>query len=247
MKSSPAHLFCLLLPILAAVSAATQSQGDPKATEIWEPVPKKVDPGTAGTAPSDAIVLFDGSDLSEWLGRNGEPQWEVKEGALTVVPGTGDLTTRRAFGDVQLHLEWRSPEVIAGEGQGRGNSGVFLMERYEVQILDSHQNRTYSNGQAGSVYKQFMPLVNATRPPGEWQSYDIVFAAPRFDSAGILERPATLTVLHNGVLIQNHVTLKGTTTYIGEPQYEAHPAKLPLKLQDHGNPVSFRNIWIREF
>ncbi len=219
---------------------------DPSLTEVWDPVPAEVDPGDAGTAPSDAIVLFDGTDLSEWTGNDGPPAWEVKDGAFTVVPETGTLTTIRAFGDVQLHLEWRSPTEIVGEGQGRGNSGVYLMGLYEVQILDSYDNRTYSNGQAGSIYKQFIPEVNATRPPGEWQSYDIIFMAPRFDTNGSLERPATMTVLHNGVLIQNHVTLRGPTEYRGEPEYEAHAAKLPLTLQDHTNPVSFRNIWVRE-
>jgi hypothetical protein len=219
---------------------------DPSVTEVWEPEPTRVDAGKVGEAPSDAIVLFDGTDLSEWRGKDGAPAWEVEDGVLTVVPETGTLTTTRAFGDVQLHLEWRSPAEIAGEGQGRGNSGVFLMDLYEVQILDSYDNRTYSNGQAGSIYKQFIPEVNATRPPGEWQSYDIIFMAPRFDSNGALERPATMTVLHNGVLIQNHVTLRGPTEYRGEPEYRAHAAKLPLTLQDHTNPVSFRNIWIRE-
>jgi hypothetical protein len=189
---------------------------------------------------------FDGRDLSEWRGKDGEPQWEASAGAFTVTSGTGDLYTKRRFGDVQLHLEWRSPDEIVGEGQGRGNSGVFLMSRYELQVLDSYENRTYSNGQAGSIYKQYIPLVNASRPPGQWQSYDIIFAAPRFRSDGTLERPAMMTVLHNGILIQNHVTLKGPTLYIGEPAYEAHPQKAPLMLQDHGNPVSFRKIWVRE-
>jgi hypothetical protein len=147
---------------------------------------------------------------------------------------------------VQLHIEWRAPAEVVGEGQGRGNSGVFLMERYEVQVLDSYDNRTYSNGQAGSIYKQSMPAVNASRPPGEWQSYDIVFMAPRFDAAGNVVSPATLTVFHNGVLVQNHFELRGPTVYIGEPAYEEHPPRLPLMLQDHGNPVSYRNVWVRE-
>ena len=219
---------------------------DPKLTEVWDPVPAEIEPGEAGNPPSDAIVLFDGTELSEWAGKDGPPGWAVEDGALTVVAEAGNLTTRRAFGDVQLHLEWRSPAEVVGEGQGRGNSGVFLMGLYEVQILDSYENRTYSNGQAGSIYKQFIPLVNATRAPAEWQSYDIIFTAPRFDATGDVERPATMTVLHNGVLIQNHVTLRGPTEYRGEPEYRAHAAKLPLMLQDHGNPVSFRNIWVRE-
>ena len=226
--------------------AGAQTRGRPELTEVWEPVPPKVDPGEPGRAPSDAIVLFDGSDLSAWTGRDGEARWSIEDGAFTVVKGTGDIATRRAFGDGQLHIEWRSPTEIVGEGQGRGNSGVFLMGLYEVQVLDSYENRTYSNGQAGSIYKQFIPEVNASRPPGEWQSYDIVFMAPRFAAGGSLEQPATMTVLHNGVLIQNHVTLRGPTVFIGEPAYQAHEPELPLTLQDHGNPVSFRNIWIRE-
>jgi len=163
-----------------------------------------------------------------------------------VVAKTGSLVTRRAFGDVQLHIEWRTPAVVEGEGQGRGNSGIFLMERYEVQVLDSYENPTYVNGQAGAIYKQHAPLVNASRGPGEWQSYDIFFTAPRFRSDGSVEQPAAFTVLHNGVLIQNHVDVRGTTTNVGEPKYAPHEAKAPLALQDHGNPVSYRNIWIRE-
>ncbi len=218
----------------------SQTQGDPTLTEVWEPVPKIVE-ASEERAPSDAIVLFDGADLSEWTG-----DWILENGAVTITPGTGNLVTKRAFGDVQLHIEWRTPTLIEGEGQGRGNSGVFLMERYELQVLDSYENTTYPNGQAGSIYKQHIPLVNASRPPGEWQSYDIVFMAPIFRDDGTLSQPATFTVLHNGVLIQNHVTVEGPTVFIGEPEYEAHNAKLPLMLQDHTNPVSYRNIWIRE-
>ncbi len=160
--------------------------------------------------------------------------------------GTGSIRTREEFGDVQLHVEWRSPATIEGDGQGRGNSGVFLQKRYEVQVLDSFENRTYANGQAASVYKQHSPLVNATRPPGEWQTYDIIFRAPRFDADGKLTHPAYLTVFHNGVLVQDHAEVEGLTVYIGAPYYDAHPPKQPLSLQDHGNPVSFRNIWLRE-
>jgi hypothetical protein len=229
-----------LLSILAA------HQGDPKATEIWTPVPRVVDPGGPNRPPSDALVLFDGRSLSEWSGRDGTARWTVAEGAMTVVDGTGDIATRRAFGDVQLHIEWRTPAEVEGESQGRGNSGVFLMERYEVQVLDSYRNETYVNGQAGAVYKQYPPMVNASKGPGEWQSYDIIFKAPRFRPDGTLERPATFTVFQNGVLVQNHVEVKGTTTNVGEPRYQAHPEKAPLKLQDHHNPVSYRNIWIRE-
>ncbi len=226
-----------------AVAATQQPQGgDPKATEVWSPVPPVVRSGVGTAPPSDAIVLFDGRDLSEWR----EPAWKVADGAVTVVARTGSLVTKRAFGDVQLHIEWRTPAVVEGEGQGRGNSGVFLMERYEVQVLDSYQSSTYVNGQAGSIYKQHVPLVNASKAPGEWQSYDVVFMAPRFRADGSLERAATFSVFHNGVLIQNHVEVKGTTTNVGAPKYEPHAEKAPLSLQDHGNPVSYRNIWIRE-
>lgn len=218
----------------------SQPQEDPTLTEVWEPVPAVVN-ASAGHAPADAIVLFDGTDLSAWHG-----DWKLDGDAVTVAPGAGNLVTKRAFGDVQLHLEWRTPSVVEGEGQERGNSGVFLMERYELQVLDSYENTTYANGQAGSIYKQHIPLVNASRPPGEWQSYDIIFMAPRFRDDGTLSQPATFTVLHNAVLIQNHVTVEGTTVYIGEPEYEPHDAKAPLMLQDHTNPTSYRNIWIRE-
>jgi hypothetical protein len=215
-------------------------------TELWEPIPLSLDAGVDGAPPSDAIVLFDGKHLEQWESvKPRTPQWEVTDGHLVVVPGTGNLRTRQAFGDVQLHIEWRTPPVAAGEGQDRGNSGVFLMERYEVQVLDSFNNKTYPNGQAASVYKQHIPLVNASRAPGEWQTYDIVFMAPQFDKDGRMSRPATVTVFHNNVLVQNHVTLHGPTEYIGEPQYIAH-GKAALELQDHGSPVAYRNIWIRE-
>jgi hypothetical protein len=215
-------------------------------TELWEPVPRPVEAGINGAPPSDAIVLFDGKNLDQWESVNSSPpQWEITDGHLVVVPGTGNLRTRQRFSDVQLHIEWRTPAIVAGEGQDRGNSGVFLMERYEVQVLDSFENTTYPNGQAASVYKQHIPLVNASRAPGEWQTYDIVFMAPQFDRDGRIRRPATVTVLHNGVLVQNNVTLHGPTEYIGEPQYIEH-GKAALELQDHGSPVAYRNVWIRE-
>jgi len=233
----------------ALLVAGTQSSNDlppPEDTEIWEPEPQVISPGIPSAMPTDAIVLFDGNDLSKWTGRNGAAEWTVANDAFTVKPGTGDISTVDSFGDVQLHIEWRTPTAIVGESQGRGNSGVFLMERYEVQVLDSYQNRSYSNGQAGSIYKQYMPLVNASRRPGEWQTYDIIFMAPRFASDGSLKQPATITVLHNGVLVQNHVSLKGPTVFRGRPKYEPHATKAPLQLQDHSNLVSYRNIWLRE-
>ncbi|WP_137168627.1 3-keto-disaccharide hydrolase [Salinimonas lutimaris] len=214
-------------------------------TEVWEPVPPKIT-ANAGEAPSDAIVLFDGTDLSAWESvKGGEANWTVKDGVLTVKPGTGDIKTKQSFCDVQLHVEWRAPKPEADmEGQQRNNSGVFLQQRYEVQVLDSFESKTYANGQAASVYKQSIPLVNATRPPEQWQEYDIIFNAPRFDGEKLMT-PATITVLHNGVLVQNHYELKGKTEWIGEPSYEAHGCA-PIQLQDHTNEVSFRNIWVRE-
>ena len=236
-----------LLSPLAFAAQSQQPQGDPKLTEVWEPVPRVVTPGTGTAAPSDAIVLFNGKDLSEWQHADGSSaKWKIADGAATVVRAAGSIQTKRAFGDCQLHVEWRAPEKIDGEGQGRGNSGVFLQGRYEVQVLDSYNNRTYSNGQASSIYKQHIPMVNASRRPGEWQSYDVFFRAPRFAEDGALLTPSYITVVHNGVLVQDHVELKGTTAYIGQPSYQKHQPKEPLMLQEHGNPVSYRNIWIRE-
>ena len=219
---------------------------DPKLTEVWEPVPQKITPGEKGTPPSDAIILFDGKDLNEWTnGNGGAAEWIVEDGAMTVKPRTGVIKTKQKFGDFQLHIEWRAPSEIVGEGQGRGNSGIFMMEKYELQVLDSYESKTYSNGQAGSMYKQGIPLVNACKAPGEWQTYDVIFMAPVFTEKGDLKAPARITVLHNGVLIQNNFELRGPTEYNRIPMYEAH-GKGSLVLQDHGNPVSFRNIWVRE-
>ena len=230
----------LLLPL----STAAQSW-PPELTEVWSPVPTVVTPAAPGAPPSDAVVLFDGTDLSAWESPSGEPAgWRVEDGVMTVVPGTGDIRTREPFGDVQLHVEWRTPAVVEGEGQGRGNSGVFLQDRYEIQVLDSHGNVTYPNGQAGAIYKQHIPLVNASRGPGEWQTYDIFYRAPVFTDDGGLARAAIVTVIHNGVLIHHAAEIAGGTTYTGLPRYAAH-GLLPLRLQNHGNPVSYRNVWIR--
>ncbi len=208
----------------------------------WEK-PPIVDPGESDAAPpSDAVVLFDGSDLSKW--NNGE-NWEVTDGVAVI--GSGTITTVDEFGDCQLHIEWSAPEPPTGQGQGRGNSGVFMMGRYEVQLLDSYDNETYFDGQAGAIYKQTPPAVNAMRPPGEWNTYDIFWTAPRFDDQGELESPAYITVVHNGVLILNHFELQGDTPYNRPPRYTAHASKGPISLQDHGDPVRFRNIWVRDF
>ena len=219
----------------------------PEESEVWEPVPEVVTPGEGNLPPSDAVVLFDGKDLSQWEASNGnDASWNVHDKIMTIVPKSGSIRTKRSFGDCQLHIEWRTPEKVEGNGQGRGNSGIFLMGKYELQVLDSYNNVTYSNGQAGSIYKQHIPLVNACKAPGEWQSYDIIFTAPRFNEDGTVKKAARITVLQNGVLIQNNVKIEGGTVFAGKPVYEKHPEKLPLLLQDHNNPVSYRNIWIRE-
>ena len=228
-------------------SIQTRAQGDPKITEIWKPEAPVVTPGkTAADAPSDAIVLFDGKSLDSWESeKGGAAAWTIADNAMTVKPGSGGIKTKQAFGSCQLHIEWRAPEVVKGEGQGRGNSGIFLMGQYELQVLDMYNNKTYSNGQAGSIYKQTIPLVNASRKPGEWQTYDILFTAPEFYEDGRVKSAARITVLHNGVLIQNNTTIWGGTQYIGIAKYEKHAPVLPIMLQDHGDLVGFRNIWIR--
>lgn len=238
----------LVLGSFACFAQKAPRNGDPKLTEYWDPAVRIVTPGkTNADPPSDAIVLFDGKDLSKWKSEKdgGDAKWKIEGDALVVAGGTGGILTREAFGDCQLHIEWRTPAKVVGESQGRGNSGIFLMGKYELQVLDSYNNRTYSNGQAGSIYKQFPPLVNASRGPGEWQAYDIIFTAPVFYENGALKSPARITVFHNGVLVQNNTTIWGATQYIGTPNYEPHAAKEPLMLQDHGNPVAYRNIWIR--
>jgi hypothetical protein len=214
-------------------------------TEVWDPMPAVVS-AAEGQIPSVAIVLFNGEDLNAWQAlKGGNAAWTLEDGAMTVKPGSGDIKTKRSFCDIQFHMEWRTPADLKGlQGQQRNNSGIFLQQRYEIQVLDSYNNQTYANGQAASVYKQSIPLVNAMRPAGEWQHYDIIYSAPRFEGQ-TLSQPAYITVMHNGVLVQNHVEIQGKTEWIGAPSYQAHECA-PLQLQDHGNPVSFRNIWVRE-
>ncbi len=213
-------------------------------------MPRAVDPGPEGPpapVPADAVVLFNGKDLSGWTNAKGGPaDWAGRDGYMEVVKGTGSIKTRREFGDCQLHVEWATPTPATGSGQDRGNSGVFLMDTYEVQVLDSYQSQTYADGQAAAIYGQYPPLVNASRRPGEWQTYDIVFHAPRFDHSGSLREPARMTVFHNGILVQDDEALTGPTAHRARPPYKAHPARMPLSLQDHGSPVRYRNIWIRD-
>jgi hypothetical protein len=268
-RSSFQLLAIATLTVLALPVPAAQAQGAaqgaapaanrprPQDTEVWEPVPTMVTPGpTLGAPPSDAIVLFDGKNLDEWVNvKDKSPAgWTVADGIVTVNKDAGSIETKRTFKDYQIHLEWRIPANITGTDQARGNSGLFLASTgpgdagYELQILDSYENKTYVNGQAGSVYKQYIPLVNASRKPGEWQVYDVVWTAPTFNADGSLKTPAYVTAFHNGVLIQNHVELKGETLYIGKPFYKAFDGA-PIKLQAHGDksePISFRNIWVRQ-
>jgi len=221
---------------------------DPKLTEVWEPKVPVVTPATDSIAPSDAIFLFNGSGFDNWIHEDGsEALWELNsDGSMTVKPKTGAIKTKANFGSVQLHLEWRSPEVLKDKsGQGLGNSGVFLQERYEIQVLDNNDNETYSNGQVGSIYKQSIPLAMASVPTGDWNTYDIIYHQPQFDEEGNVTKKATMTVLHNGILIQDHFILKGPTEYIGHPKYKAH-GEGAIVLQDHGDLVSYRNIWVRK-
>jgi hypothetical protein len=258
-------LFACSLTAIAALQGAagrtaaeeTAVAAKPEDTELWEPVPRKVPPGVDGrAAPSDAIVLFDGRNLDEWvMAKDRSPaRWRVDGGTMVVDKAFGNIETKRLFKNYQLHLEWRIPAKVTGEGQARGNSGLFLAstgtedQGYELQILDSWENKTYVNGQAASIYKQSPPLVNASRKPGEWQSYDVVWTAPVFQADGTLEMPAFVTVFHNGVLVQNHFRLLGETLYIGKPAYRKYD-RAAIKLQSHHDPsapISFRNIWVRE-
>lgn len=229
---------------LAAQTSPPCAQHDRKC-----PAPPIINVGPAGAPippPSDAVVLFDGRDLAAWRSADGSPaRWKVAKGYLEVVPGTGAIHTDQGFGDVQLHVEWAAPLPAKGSDQDRGNSGVFLMGMYEVQVLDAYGNITYPDGQAAAVYGQYPPLVNASRPPGQWQAYDIVFHRPRFGPDGALRSPATMTVFHNGVLVQDGVTLTGPTAHQSRPPYAAHADRLPISLQDHEHPVRYRNIWLR--
>lgn len=239
---------------LSAATFAADDRPNPALTEQWEPVPPVISAPADGV-PSDAIVLFDGTSLDAWRpARPDAPGWKLEDGIMQVVPQDQpcDMLTKQAFGDVQLHLEFRTPPVVKGSGQNRGNSGVFLMGLYEIQVLDSWENSTYVNGQLGAIYKQYPPLVNPARPPGEWQVYDVVFIAPRFDADDNLVSPARMTAFLNGVLVQYDSALVGPTpngpTYNMStlPPYQAHAAKLPLMLQDHRDLVAYRNIWVRE-
>lgn len=258
MKKTTLTIFLTLTAVGFAFAQLEPSKQTPQSSEIWEPVPPVVTPGmfsanTAGTTPpSDAVVLFDGKNTDQWYANKGynptastDPlQWPVREGVL-YSSKTSSAMTKQQFGDMQLHLEFQTPAKVEGNGQGRGNSGVFIQGRYEVQVLDNYNNPTYVNGMVGSIYKQAIPLANPSRKPGEWQSYDIIYTQPRFSKAGVMIDPAYVTVLLNGVLVQNHVAIRGTTEYIGYPKMVAH-GKGPIILQDHGNPVGFRNIWVRE-
>lgn len=244
------HLVATATMVMSAVPVTAQTPSGWRAHDPDRPRPVGVTPGAAAqpvAPPSDAIVLFDGTGLSEWRNRKGEVAgWVVRGGAMEAVPGAGYVFTRREFGDVQLHIEWAAPTPTRDTGQGRGNSGVFLMGEFELQVLDSYRNDTYPDGQAGAAYGQFPPLVNAALPPGEWQSYDIVFRRPRFDAGGALLAPARMTAFQNGILIQDNVAFWGPTEWLQADRYDPERTRGPIALQDHGNPVRYRNVWVRE-
>ena len=250
--SIPRILVLVLVPVLAAAQGVGYDDTPQLPGQQWKvhdkarPNPPVVEPGpfSALPRPKDAIVLFDGTDLSKWTGRGGKASWKIENGYMEVNK-TGEIATRDKFGDFQLHLEWASPVEVKGNSQGRGNSGVFLAGRYEIQILDSYNNKSYADGQAAAMYGQFPPLANACRGPGEWQTYDIAFRGPRFGDDGKLQTPARVTVVHNGVVVHNGRAYLGGTTHRAVAMYGKHGPG-PIKLQDHGNPVRFRNIWIRE-
>lgn len=238
----------LITAIIAVICCAAQQAKEWAVHDESRPTPPVISPGQNDNAPpSDAIVLFDGTGLSAWKScKDGsEAKWKVQDDYMEVVPKTGGIETRQSFGSCQLHIEWRTPDVVQGTGQGRGNSGVFLMGKYEVQVLDSYDNKTYADGQAAAIYGQKPPLVNVCKKPGQWQTYDIIFHAPVFNGAKVAT-PAAITVLQNGVLVQDHWQIEGTTFHKVRSHYESHADKLPLQLQEHGNPMRFRNIWIRQ-
>jgi Domain of Unknown Function (DUF1080) len=261
MKTLRLAPLCALVPLVlsATLLAAQETKPKPEDTEVWQPEPKIVTPGaTLGAPPSDAILLFDGKNEDEWVSAQDHTpaRWVVHDGILTVSKekGVGNIETKKSFRDYQLHIEWRIPENITGSGQARGNSGVFLAstgpndDGYELQVLDSYNNKTYVNGMAGSMYKQSIPLANPMRKPGEWNAYDVVWTAPTFNDDGSVKTPAYVTVFLNGVVVDNHFELKGQTLYVGKPFYKKYDSA-PIKLQAHGDksePLSFRNIWVRE-
>ncbi len=249
MRCAILYLFAFVAMFWVCQAASGQLPSGWKAHDLSRPAAKIVTPAEkVGQPPSDAIVLFDGTDMSKWQSSNGEePKWKIVDGAMESVPKSGYVVSREEFGDCQLHVEFAAPKTVKGNGQGRGNSGVFLMGEFEVQVLDSYDNSTYVDGSAGSIYGQYPPLVNASRKPGEWQSYDIIFRRPRFDESGKVTKPARLTVLHNGVLVQDNSEAYGPTNWIRYRDYDVIKGKTkgPLSLQDHGNPVRYRNIWVR--
>lgn len=240
MPRLPRRILLASSAVLVAATCLYAQSREWKSGVNW-PEPKVVTPGEGAAAPSDATVLFDGKSLDAWKGGDG---WEVKDGYAS--PQKGDIQTKQEYADCQLHIEFATPAEVKGEGQGRGNSGVFLCGEFEVQVLDSYESKTYFDGQCAGIYKQRPPLVNVCKKPGEWQSYDIIFHAPQFHDDGSVKRPATITVLQNNVLVQDHLELLGDTPFVRAPQYHPRMAKGPIKLQNHGNPVKFRNIWIRE-
>jgi hypothetical protein len=254
MKTRAKFFSGVTIAVVLCIAQLSPAQVDPrwKMNDRSRPLPPVITPGTASTEeaagrpPSGAIVLFDGKDLSQWVGTDGQPsKWKVENGYVQCVPHTGFLISRQPFGDMQLHVEFWEPVPAVGKDQDRGNSGVIIMGQYEIQVLDSYNNITYADGQAGAVYGQYPPQVNVSRPPGQWQTYDIIFHGPRFDQSGALLRKARVSVLQNGVLVQDNVEIEGVTGY--EPlKYAVVPEKLPLRLQDHGHPVRYRNIWVRE-
>ncbi len=240
--------FILFLLLISCVALAEDTEYKWEVHDMNRPCPPVITPGDEpGQPPSNAIILFDGKDLSKWVSEKGDqPKWKVKKGYMEVVKKAGSIRTKQSFGDCQLHIEWAAPNSRRGGGQGRGNSGVYIMGLYEVQVLDSYNNRTYADGQAAAIYGQTPPLFNACRKPGDWQTYDIIFRRPRFDKAGKVIKPARMTVLHNGLIVQDNTVLQGPTEHKKRAKYRPHPDKLPISLQDHGHPVRYRNIWLVE-